>query len=86
MALLDQLVTVEAERGLHILQAQRLVGAIRRLDCEVHLEFENQRVNGKSIMGILTLAVPSGMQIRVIAEGPDADRAVEASEQVLSHD
>ena len=43
---------------------------------EVWVEFEDDEVNGKSIMGLMMLAAPSGSEICVIAKGGDAEIAL----------
>jgi len=44
----------------------------------VHVEKDGQEVNGKSIMGVLTLAAAKGSEIVVRCEGDDADAALTA--------
>jgi phosphocarrier protein len=58
--------------GLHARAAAQLVKVANRYKCEVSVEWGGQRVNGKSIMGVLMLAAAQGAQIRVRCEGEDA--------------
>jgi phosphocarrier protein len=58
--------------GLHARAAAQLVKLANRHRCEVSIECDGQRVNGKSIMGVLMLAAAQGAKITVRCEGEDA--------------
>jgi phosphocarrier protein len=58
--------------GLHARAAAQLVKVANRYKCEVSVESSGQRVNGKSIMGVLMLAAAQGALIRVRCDGEDA--------------
>jgi phosphocarrier protein HPr len=62
--------------GLHARAAAQLVQAANRFHADVHVEKDGMQVNGKSIMGVLTLAAAKGTQIVVCCEGDDADAAM----------
>jgi len=64
--------------GLHARAAAQLVQMANRYRSEVHVEKDGQAVNGKSIMGVLTLAAAKGSEIVVRCEGDDADAALTA--------
>mgnify|MGYP000172756388 CR=1 FL=1 len=66
------------ELGLHARAAARLVECANRFESDVQLEYRDRSVNGKSIMGVLTLAAATGAELVVEAEGPDEEAAVEA--------
>ena len=51
--------------------------------CEIWLEKGKNRVNGKSIMGILTLAAAKGQTLVIEADGTDEDRALEVLSGVI---
>lgn len=69
--------TIRNELGLHARPAMLLVQAVSRLNCSVIIEKDGLEADGKSIMGVLTLAAEHGSQIKVRAVGPDAAHAVE---------
>ncbi len=48
-----------------------------RYQANIILHKEDREVNGKSIMGILMLAAPKGTQIKITAEGDDAESALQ---------
>lgn len=63
--------------GLHARAAAMLVQVSNRFKSRIFLERDGKQVNGKSILGILTLACPKGSMLTVRAEGVDADKALE---------
>jgi phosphocarrier protein len=58
--------------GLHARAAAQLVKAANKYKCEVSVECEGQKVNGKSIMGVLMLAAAQGMRVKIQCEGEGA--------------
>jgi phosphocarrier protein HPr len=64
--------------GLHARAAAQLVQLANRHRSEVQVEKDGQQVNGKSIMGVLTLAAAKGSEIAVVVEGEDAEAAMTA--------
>ena len=71
-------VTVINRLGMHARAAARFVREASTYDSEIRVFKGKARVNGKSIMGILTLAAAKGDRIMIEAEGSDADEAVRA--------
>ncbi len=69
---------VSNDLGFHARAAARFVQESSRFQSEVWLTKGSHRVNGKSIMGILTLAAAKGEEITIEAEGPDEGKALEA--------
>ncbi len=62
--------------GLHARAAAQLVQIANRYRSEIHVEKDGMNVNGKSIMGVLTLAAAKGSTITVSCEGDDAEHAM----------
>jgi phosphocarrier protein HPr len=54
-----------------------------RYRAEVWVEKDGERVNGKSIMGLMMLAAGKGSKLHVIAEGADADKVVAEIENLV---
>lgn len=75
--------TILNELGLHARPAAMFVKLANEFSCELTVEKGSERVNGKSIMGIMMLAAGKGSKIRVIAEGPDAEEAVAEIEKLI---
>jgi phosphocarrier protein len=60
-----------------------LVQTANRHRCDIQVEKDGVAVNGKSIMGVLTLAASKGTQICVSCEGEEAEAALEALARVI---
>lgn len=69
-------VTVTNPTGLHARPAAEFVKVAAKLDCEVYLEKEGKRVNAKSILGLLTLAIGQGSVLDIICEGEGEEEGV----------
>lgn len=69
--------------GLHARPAALFVQTANRFRSEVYVEKGREKVNGKSIMGIMTLAAGRGSQIKIEAVGPDAARAIAALTKLI---
>jgi len=68
--------TISNRLGLHARAAAQLVKTANRYDSGVRVRCGKREVNGKSIMGILTLAATQGSEITFIVEGPDEEVAL----------
>jgi phosphocarrier protein len=66
------------ELGLHLRAAAAFVKVADRFASDVALVRGSDSANGKSIIALVTLAAARGTRVRITAEGPDADAAVEA--------
>lgn len=64
------------DRGLHTRPSTEIVKCAASFKSEVNLVYQKNRVNAKSILGILMLAATKGSKITVEAKGIDADAAV----------
>ena len=69
--------------GIHARPAAMFVKTANRFDCDIFVEKDGERVNGKSIMGLMMLAAGPGSKLMVYAEGEDAARAVVELEGLL---
>jgi len=69
-------IVIQNRNGLHARPAAMFVKISSRHRAEVWVEKDGERVNGKSIMGLMMLAAGRGSKLQVIAEGVDADRVV----------
>src|SRR6185436_10975362 len=70
--------------GLHARPAAMFVRISSRYRAEVWVSKEGEEVNGKSIMGLMMLAAGQGSKLKIRCEGPDADRAMEELEALIS--
>ncbi|MNC27554.1 Phosphocarrier protein HPr [compost metagenome] len=78
--------TVIDEVGIHTRPASILVQAAGKYNAEVNIEYNGRGVNLKSIVGVMSLGIPQGAQIRIVAVGSDADKAIQEIEEVLKNE
>ena len=70
--------------GLHARAAAKLVKLASGFDCNIDIQKEDQRVNAKSIMGVMMLAASRGNTVTVYVEGNEEDRAMQAVEHLIN--
>jgi phosphocarrier protein len=69
-------VTISNKLGLHARAAAKLVNIANGYSAEVTLEKQGQKINGKSIMGVMMLAASQGTSIRITVSGEEEDEAL----------
>ncbi len=69
--------------GIHARPAAMFVKTANRFGCDVFVEKDGEKVNGKSIMGLMMLAAGPGSKLSVQAEGEDAARALSELDALL---
>ena len=79
-------VIVRCESGLHNKQATYFVQKANEFDSSIWLESGNRKMNAKSLLGIMSLSIVTGVTVNLIAMGPDAEEAVSALEALLQRD
>jgi phosphocarrier protein len=70
--------------GLHARAAAKLVSCASGFASRIEIERNGQRVNGKSIMGVMMLAASRGSRIVIDASGDDEEAALAALETLIS--
>jgi phosphocarrier protein HPr len=73
-----QTVTVLNAAGLHTRPAALLVQLASQFEAEFYIHMYGYRINGKSILGVLTLAADEGSEMELEFDGPDEQEALEA--------
>ncbi|HEY6201319.1 MAG TPA: HPr family phosphocarrier protein [Candidatus Binatia bacterium] len=74
---------IKNKLGLHARAAALLVQTISKFDAEVTIAKDGQTVDGRSIMGVLTLAATQGSKIQVEARGREAETVLAAVEKLI---
>jgi len=69
--------------GIHARPAAMFVKTANRFSCEIFVEKDGEKVNGKSIMGLMMLAAGQGSKLHIRCQGPDADKAMEELEVLI---
>lgn len=77
-------VVVRLKTGLHARPAALFVQEANKYSSEVFVEKDDKKVNAKSIMGIMSLAISSGTEINISGEGTDEEQAVNALVNLVS--
>ncbi len=75
--------TVQNKLGIHARPAAMFVKTANRFDCEIFVEKDGEKVNGKSIMGLMMLAAGPGSKITVSVEGKDGHDALDELEALF---
>ena len=79
-----RLVEICNERGLHARASAKFVKTAAGFDAEVSVSKDGHTVDARSIMGLMMLAAGPGAEIEIVAEGPDAEAAAKALEDLVS--
>jgi len=73
----ERAITVSNRAGIHARPSALLVQTTKNFSSNIYIEKGSDRINAKSIMGIITLGASYGTELRIIAEGEDEETAVE---------
>lgn len=76
--MVEQMVTIKNRAGIHARPAALLVQTASKFKSKIAIEKDDDKINGKSIMGIITLGAGYGTNLKIIAEGEDEQDAVNA--------
>lgn len=74
--MIEKTVKITLETGLQARPAAEFVQKANRFTSDVFLEKDNKKVNAKSIMGLMSLALTRGSEVKLIADGPDEKIAI----------
>jgi phosphocarrier protein HPr len=69
--------------GIHARPAAMFVKTANRFRCDIFVEKDGEKVNGKSIMGLMMLAAGPGSKLTVSAQGQDASQALAEIESLI---
>ena len=81
---LEKEITIVNRLGMHARPAAMFVRIASRYRAEVWVEKEGEKINGKSIMGLMMLAAGQGSKLKICCEGPDADKAMGELEELIA--
>jgi len=83
--MVSQRVTVKLKTGLQARPAALFVQEANRYSSDIFVEKDDKKVNAKSIMGIMSLAIGAGKEVVISAEGSDAEEAVASLIAFVTH-
>lgn len=75
--MVERKVVVKLKTGLQARPAAMFVQEANRFSSSVYLQKDDTKVDAKSIMGVMSLAIGSGTEVVILADGIDAESAVE---------
>ncbi len=82
--MIEKSITIQLSGGLEARPVAMLVQVASQHESSVYIEAEGKKVNAKSIMGMMSLALGTGETVKVIADGDDEKMALEDIENYLS--
>ncbi|MBN2532064.1 MAG: HPr family phosphocarrier protein [Spirochaetales bacterium] len=76
--MVECLVTIKNRAGIHARPAALLVQTATQFSSKIIIEKDTERINGKSIMGVISLGATYNSQLKLIVEGADEQQAIAA--------
>ena len=83
--MMERTFTVLNKMGLHARPAAMLVQLLQKFESSILLRKDDQEVDGKSIMGILTLTAEFGSKLTVVADGADESSVMNSVSEFFNH-
>ena len=80
----EKIFTVTSESGIHARPATILVQTASKFHSEIQLQYKEKTVNLKSIMGVMSLGIPQGAEIKIVVEGSDELEALATLTETLA--
>lgn len=75
---------VENTAGFSAKLAQRIVQAASKYESDILLKYRNKEVDVKSILGLMSLAIPEGERVEIIATGVDATEVIDDLKLIIT--
>jgi len=83
--MLEKRITIKNKLGLHARAAVKFVNLANRFGASVKIVKDGNEIDGKSILGILTLAATQGSEILLLVAGKDEDSAFKALADLINN-
>ncbi|THE11786.1 phosphocarrier protein HPr [Bacillus timonensis] len=77
---------VTSESGIHARPATVLVQAASKYNSDIQLEYNGKSVNLKSIMGVMSLGIGQGAEVKIVAEGSDETEAIATLTEIMANE
>jgi len=85
VTMLEKRITIKNKLGLHARAAVKFVNLANRFGASVKIVKDGNEIDGKSILGILTLAATQGSEILLLVAGKDEDSAFKALADLINN-
>ena len=82
---MEKSIVVKSTVGLHASLAARIVQAANEYTVDINLYYKDKVVDVKSILGLMSLAIPSGENVKIVAEGAQAELAINHIAAILEN-
>lgn len=83
--MLEKKIAIKNKLGLHARAAVKFVNLANRFGASVKIVKDGNEIDGKSILGILTLAATQGSEIMLLVSGKDEDSALKAIADLINN-
>lgn len=83
--MMEKSIKIQLTGGLEARPVAMLVQLASQYDSSVYLETEGKKVNAKSIMGMMSLALGEGAEVKIVTDGSDEEQAMAGMEDYLSN-
>ena len=83
MSKISKEIIIKIKQGMHARPAAMFVQIASQYDADVIIRTSEEEVNGKSIMGLLTLGLPCDSKVVLEVDGTDAEKVLEELEKIL---
>ncbi|UKI48839.1 MAG: HPr family phosphocarrier protein [Clostridium sp.] len=81
--MIEKQIVIKSTVGLHASIAAKVVQAASKYDVDINLYYHDKVIDVKSILGLMSLAIPSGENVVIKATGPDAEAAINDIASIL---
>lgn len=75
--------TVELKKGTEVTPIAFLVQVASQFESSIYIEYDNKKINAKSIMGMMTVNLSDGKEVSISADGKDETEAIDKIEEYL---
>jgi phosphocarrier protein HPr len=73
--MIEKTVTIKNKAGMHTRPAATIVKMAAKYKCDFYIQKDDLHINGKSIIGVMTLAAEMGSKVTLTFEGEDEEQA-----------
>jgi phosphocarrier protein len=81
---MEKTIMIKSTAGLHAELAAKIVQTASKYDVDIRLVYAHVTIDAKSILGLMSLAVPQGENVKLVAIGDKAALAIAAIEKILA--
>lgn len=80
---MEKTIIIKSTVGLHASLAAKVVQAASKYSVDIELRYHDKVVDVKSILGLMSLAIPQGENVKLVASGDQAEKAIEEISELL---